>query len=471
MLSRRPPSSSPTALLPCVLTVLISLSVTSVSAFTGLFVVPPTQLYTTECDGTASFCVSSTEGSTLTANGRTLEPRQVCAERTFIRLDLNEAFAGLGIGPYEVIWKAGPGAYRTRLTRRDSLLYFLQASTPEAGWRKSGKGHLIALPNVDYGVITIVDASTSASAKTTFDSIQLATDHTYQLAVGTYQMIATDADGADTTTIRVLCTTTERRTVTILQGVKGLHCLPGTAPADAYKVTILTAPSVANVGEVKVLGLCVDFEGRAIGSTIGLFERCHTSSGECTRYEVTFKVTGSEPATKLILKDDYAALAWNGQDAISVLANDQIGGEVTSLVISDEPRGTARVDPRNRIHYDAPTDWCGSDSLRYIACTSGGCEEATLRIQVSCEKLIVFTGFSPNGDELNDHFTVLGLENHPDNKLLVFNEYGHEVFSETGYKNDWAGLSHGSPLPNGTYYYVLTVKDYAMLSGYVQLQR
>ena len=471
MLSRRSSSSPPAALLPCVLTLLLFLSATSVSAFTGMFAGLPTQLYTTECDGTAGFCVSSTEGSTLTANGRTLEPTQVCAERTFIRLDLNKAFAGLGVGPYEVIWKAGPGAYRTRLPRRDSLLYFLQASAPEAGWRKNGKGQLIALPNRDYGPIIIVDASTSASAKTTFDSIQLATDHSYRLTVGTYRLVATDADGADTTMLSVLCTPTEKRTVTILQGVKGLHCLPGTAPADTYKVTTLEAPSVAKVGEVKVLGLCLDFEGRAVGTAVGLFERCHTPTGECVRFEVTFKVTGSGPAAKLILRDDYAALAWNGQDAISVLLNDQIDGDITSLAISTEPRGTARVDPRNRIHYDAPTDWCGSDSLRYIACTASGCGEATLRIQVSCEKLIVFTGFSPNGDGLNDHFTVLGLENHPENKLLVFNEYGHEVFSSTGYANDWAGLSHGSPLSSGTYYYVLTVKDYAMLSGYVQLQR
>ncbi len=469
MLTRRPPSSlRATALL---LALLGFTTTPDAAADTGVLGALPTQIFASDCQGKASFCVSTTDLTTLTANGRVVESTQTCAERTFLRVDLAEAFAGLGAGPYEVVWRVGPAAYRARLQRRDSLLRFLQTSAPEAAWRKYGKGQFIGLPSPRYKELVIVDAGTSASAKTTFDSLRVATDRAYELSVGTYQLIATTAGGADTSVLHVLCTAKEQRSVTILKGVKGLHCLTGTEPADTYTLTVVETPSVTRVGVVKVIGPCLEFEGKSVGTTVGVFERCHTPTGRCDRFEITFKVTGAGPAAKPILRDDYAALAFNGQDMIQVLGNDQLDGEVTSLVISTEGRGVARVDERNRIHYDAPADWCGNDSLRYIACTPGGCEEATVRIQVTCEKLIVFTGFSPNGDGLNDHFTVLGIENRPDNQLVVFNEYGHEVYTQKGYNNDWAGLSHGSLLSSGTYYYVLTVKDYAMLSGYVQLQR
>ncbi len=469
MLTRRLPLSVQAAAL---LSALMALMLPQeVLAYTGILSALPTQVLATDCAGTAEFCVSAAPETTLTANGRALAPSETCAERTFVSLDLSKAFEGLGSGPYEVAWRVTPGTFRKRLATRDSLLAFLRTSAPEAEWRRGTKGQLVGLPNDRYGEILIVDAISAASTKTAFEKVRLATDQTYRLSVGTYQLIATSPDGADSSVLHVHCTPLERRDVTVLKDIKGLHCLQGEEPADTYTLSVVQTPSVVNVGPLGLLGVCIEFSGVAVGTTIGVFERCHTPTGTCERFEITFKVTSAGRAAKPLPKGDYAALAWNGQGLIEVLANDQLEGDVSSLVISAQSRGAARIDARNRIHYDAPEDWCGNDSLSYIVCTASGCEEAAVKIQVSCEKLIVFTGFSPNGDGVNDHFTVLGLENHPDNQLVIFNEYGHEVFTKTGYTNDWAGVSHGSLLSTGTYYYVLTVKNYAMLSGYVQLQR
>ena len=259
------------------------------------------------------------------------------------------------------------------------------------------------------------------------------------------------------------------REVRILRGREGAHCLAAGVPAGAYEVSIVDTPAAAIVGEVWLSGGCLHFAGVRVGKTGGVLERCHASNGPCERYAITFEVLAEAPPPAPV--DDYAAIAHNGQGLISVLGNDALVGEVASVIISGAPGGRAHVDARYRIHYSAPEGWCGRDSLRYVVCTEGGCGEAGVRIEVSCERLIVFSGFSPNGDGVNDAFTVLGIEGYPDNRVWVFDEYGHEVFRAEGYVNDWEGRAGEAYLTEGTYYYVVEVEGARTLSGYVQLER
>lgn len=62
---------------------------------------------------------------------------------------------------------------------------------------------------------------------------------------------------------------------------------------------------------------------------------------------------------------------------------------------------------------------------------------------------------SPNGDGLNDAFTINNVELYKDYSLSIFNESGLEVFSQlSNYKNDWMGTYNGQKLPTGVYFYV-----------------
>jgi len=65
--------------------------------------------------------------------------------------------------------------------------------------------------------------------------------------------------------------------------------------------------------------------------------------------------------------------------------------------------------------------------------------------------------FSPNGDGVNDKWLVT------DNfgcvtriSAQVFNRYGAKIFEANDYKNTWDGTRDGKPLPDGTYYYVIS---------------
>jgi len=88
-------------------------------------------------------------------------------------------------------------------------------------------------------------------------------------------------------------------------------------------------------------------------------------------------------------------------------------------------------------------------------------------------------GISPNNDDVNDFFVIRGLENYPNNKLLIFNRWGSKVFEKDGYLNNWDGENTNSfsagkgKLPEATYFYILELNDAnnRKYQGYVYLKR
>jgi gliding motility-associated-like protein len=66
---------------------------------------------------------------------------------------------------------------------------------------------------------------------------------------------------------------------------------------------------------------------------------------------------------------------------------------------------------------------------------------------------------TPNNDSYNDVLDIYCLETYKTNKLEVYNRWGQEVFIAENYQNrTWAATyPNGKPLPNGVYFYVVTV--------------
>jgi gliding motility-associated-like protein len=88
-------------------------------------------------------------------------------------------------------------------------------------------------------------------------------------------------------------------------------------------------------------------------------------------------------------------------------------------------------------------------------------------------------GFSPNGDDNNEFWTIRGIEYFPNNEVKVFNRWGNLVYETTGYNNgskSWQGqvngkLVLGSDAPDGTYFYVVKINGGKPISGYVIIKR
>ena len=95
--------------------------------------------------------------------------------------------------------------------------------------------------------------------------------------------------------------------------------------------------------------------------------------------------------------------------------------------------------------------------------------------------LIIPNAFSPDGDGINDTWTIRGglNENYPNNQIRIFNRWGVSVYETKGYQNDWNGSNYNSSgstssnLPVGTYFYLLDLNGDGsnVKKGYVYLTR
>jgi len=80
--------------------------------------------------------------------------------------------------------------------------------------------------------------------------------------------------------------------------------------------------------------------------------------------------------------------------------------------------------------------------------------------------------FSPNGDGINDKWIINYIESYPGVAIQVYNRYGQTVYHSINYNKPWDGTLNGSPLPVGTYYYIIDRKIAApKLTGWVTILR
>jgi gliding motility-associated-like protein len=75
--------------------------------------------------------------------------------------------------------------------------------------------------------------------------------------------------------------------------------------------------------------------------------------------------------------------------------------------------------------------------------------------------------FTPNGDDNNQYFEIVGVERFPGSELTVWNRWGTIVYESSSYRNRW----DGDDLPEGTYFYVFKRSDGEISSGYVMILR
>ncbi len=104
---------------------------------------------------------------------------------------------------------------------------------------------------------------------------------------------------------------------------------------------------------------------------------------------------------------------------------------------------------------------------------STGCDaNHTIHITVLA-RVYVPDAFSPNGDGLNDVWTLPGIEAFPDAIVTVFNRWGEIIYSsDKGYTHPFDGTLNGTSLPQGMYVYTIhTVSAKPVIRGNLMLVR
>ncbi len=232
--------------------------------------------------------------------------------------------------------------------------------------------------------------------------------------------------------------------------------------------------------------LCVEAQSLDIGTDTACIVICD-DYGVCdtTYIYITVVPDISDPcfnAPPPIAVDDAATAPLNTLVNIDILANDTLGPclNVTLTVLDqntggDGPySGLTVLNPDRTVDYLPNSDFCGLDSFEYVLCNPNGCDTATVFLDIACavpDTIIIYNGFSPNEDGVNEFFTILNIENFPDSDLSVYNRWGNLVFREIGYQNDWPGTYQGKPLTDGSYFYYLKLDGRREFTGFLQIHK
>ena len=73
--------------------------------------------------------------------------------------------------------------------------------------------------------------------------------------------------------------------------------------------------------------------------------------------------------------------------------------------------------------------------------------------------IVIPNTFTPNGDGINDLWNIKSLLYYPDCIVRIFSRQGQQVFLSRGYSKPWDGTINNSPVPVGSYYYIISLNN------------
>ena len=93
-------------------------------------------------------------------------------------------------------------------------------------------------------------------------------------------------------------------------------------------------------------------------------------------------------------------------------------------------------------------------------------------INIDCG-VIVYNGFTPNGDGINDFLIIDNIDKYPNNKVYIYNRWGNKIFQTSQYNNsnnNWDGKLNGKSVTAGTYFYIiLDQNDKLFKKGWIEI--
>ena len=390
---------------------------------------------------------------------------------------------GMGAaGPYTLEdWTVNGQHFSGVFDDIQELVALMNSLDPAGNWQLDEQGFvIIGGGNNQYGALKVRQNSTGAVAVMDVNTNTSAGNAIVTLPEGENTFVATrKADGfSDTLTVMVACVHADYFANVIDQNQVDTICLD--LDEIMGEVTGLENICQSNSGAVQLELIpgtwCIQCVGMEPGQTSACFVLCD-DYGICDTTYIDVEVRAvAESETKL--GEDNLTTLINQPVTGDVLANDQFASPVLSLNIVQKPQhGAAIVNEDNTITYIPSEDYCNDfedatqDHFLYEVCTAEGCYTAVVWVTVRCSDLVIYTGFSPNGDGVNDFFVIDGLQKYPNHTLQIFNRWGNLVFRTKDYHSDWGGTWGQNDLPDGTYFYLLDLGDGTRYKGFIEINR
>ncbi|MFT5262326.1 MAG: gliding motility-associated-like protein, partial [Polaribacter sp.] len=388
-------------------------------------------------------------------------------------------------GPYHVdSWTVNSVTYSGVFMDIYDLVDSMNVWDPSSNWVYNNLTLIISGGNPANSYSNIKITQTLTGAFSILDiNINLAPNSTaFSISEGPHELIFTDVNGcSDSLYVEVFCITPEYIVDTIFVDTQDTLCftsdeLPGTIQYLENACEEMSGEFVL-FEDMDGEGYCISYYGYEVGTENACiilcddFGICDTTYVAITVVTQDSSIIGIPPEA---ISDSISTFQGEEVD-IPVMLNDTINGTFDTLYVITPPNyGDVTVNDDGPMTYQPDEEYCSGnepDTYTYVLCNTYACDTTIVTVTVLCEGVTVFTGFSPNGDGVNDFFTIQGIENYADSELSIFNRWGNAVYFKKGYLNDWEGTWEGKILPDGTYFYVLEDGEGRSYSGYVQIHR
>ena len=384
-------------------------------------------------------------------------------------------------GPYTLDYWTINGVTYTAPTvnNMDELVVLMNAWDPTGHWMNSASTLTIIGGDhaKTYGDLKLTRISNGSYGIAQLNKNVIPQATTLEIPRGrsTLTFINLNTGCSDTLVVNATCLTPQYVESTMFIGDKDTLCIAtNELMGTRYGLRKLVASSNTYARFTDLAGTtCISRTGVAVGVEKAAYIISDEYGFNDTTYVTTYVYARAVKRPRAFT--DYASTIKTQPVLIDVLSNDSLntnGGKIN--IISKPKHGDVTVTADMRIIYTPDVTFCSSaqpDVFTYALCTIGGCDTAKVEVTVACDKIKVYNGFSPNGDGINDVFTIEGIEKFQNNTVSVFNRWGTEVMKTKGYKNDWNGKWNNVDLPDGTYFYIFDDGEGNRTTGYVQIQR
>jgi len=208
------------------------------------------------------------------------------------------------------------------------------------------------------------------------------------------------------------------------------------------------------------------------GSALAALTRLSLPGYTLTRVGTTDNYTTSADAGQSSVQqiattgDAHATLKVNGVTAISgsplTVALNATGATTLTTVVTAEDGVTSRVYTIT-VNKPAPRVMASATDDRQSIIREAALEDKPRTFTEAVTDIAIPQGLSPNGDGINDRFTIAGITAYPQNTVKIMNRNGDVIYRAEGYDNasktfdghDSAGILQKA----GTYFYSVEYKD------------
>ncbi len=319
----------------------------------------------------------------------------------------------------------------------------------------------------DDGSGTITVGSFTTDAAGCFQITGLVADTYSNFVVTLSSCVGTDANSITLTDPSITFTVTTFDPTTC-GGTDGTITISGLSASTNYDISYDDPSGTVNLGTVTS-----DATGDYVitGLSAGNYSNILVQLGACSGSDAGPYVL-TDPATPAAPIAGVDATYCIGDPVLDLTATAGSGGTLT-WYSDPTPSGVLGTGGTY-----TPSSATGT-TVYYVTETANGCESATSSVTITIEscvvlELIIPTGFTPDGDGVNDVWDIQNLNAlYPNNVVRVFNRWGNMLFESNGYQTPWDGRHNGKDLPTGSYFFTIDFGDSSMTpeSGSVTIIR